>query len=83
MTDVTCGICGTRVGRGPGGLGIIMHSRKHRRQHHAIVGEWPDDYDGVCELAAFAEPPGTRPASASEDTPQCNLEEFEEADADE
>jgi hypothetical protein len=33
MTDVTCTGCGATIGRGPGGLGLVSHWNKHRRDY--------------------------------------------------
>lgn len=38
MTDVECSACGAQVGRGPGGLGMVSHWNKHRR-------DWMDAHD--------------------------------------
>jgi len=44
---VTCTVCGVEVGKGPGGLGLTMHEKKHRRDLRRRVGRWPDDYQEV------------------------------------
>lgn len=46
-TVVTCTVCGDDVGRGPGGLGQVMHAKRHRRQFRELYGRAPDSYQEV------------------------------------
>jgi len=44
---VSCTVCGDEVGRGPGGLGLAMHAKMHRREYRERVGRWPESYEEV------------------------------------
>ena len=44
---VTCTVCGEEIGRGSSGLGLLRHSRMHRRQFRQVFGREPEDYDEV------------------------------------
>lgn len=46
---VECTVCHREVGKGPGGLGLSSHARKHRREYRETFGSWPADYDQVRE----------------------------------
>lgn len=46
-TKVSCTVCPEDVGRGPGGLGLISHANKHRRQFREKFGRRPENYDEV------------------------------------
>jgi len=47
---VECRVCGRSVGRGPSGLGIKQHSKRHRREFRDLVGREPEDYQEVVEV---------------------------------
>ena len=47
---VTCTVCGQKIGKGPGGLGLAAHGKVHRRQFRERYGRPPTDYDEVREL---------------------------------
>lgn len=51
---VECQVCGADVGKGPGGLGLTAHSKKHRRQFRERFGRRPEDYQEVRERLAPA-----------------------------
>lgn len=50
METVECTVCGDDVGLGPAGLGLKIHSKKHRREFRELTGREPRDYDEVREF---------------------------------
>lgn len=54
---VECTVCGTIVGRGPNGLGLISHSLKHRREFQAVFGRQPRNYEEVRQRLPTELPP--------------------------
>lgn len=47
---VTCTVCGDDVGRGPGGLGLISHANRHRREFRERFGRRPENYQEVRDV---------------------------------
>lgn len=50
MGTVECSVCGEEVGRGPAGLGLLKHSRMHRREFEKIMRREPESYEEVRQL---------------------------------
>lgn len=46
---VTCTVCGREIGKGPAGVGLAMHGKRHRRQFREAFGRPPRDYQEVRE----------------------------------
>ena len=53
---VTCTVCGDDVGKGPGGLGLTMHGKMHRREFREAFGRWPEDYQEVRDKLRQSDP---------------------------
>jgi len=53
---VTCTVCGREIGKGPGGLGLTMHAKTHRREYREAFGEWPASYELVREKVGRPHP---------------------------
>jgi hypothetical protein len=58
MDSVECRVCGQEVGRGPAGLGIKQHSKRHRREFRDLTGRKPNSY---AEVVEFFETEGRQP----------------------
>jgi hypothetical protein len=65
-----CQVCYSEVGWGPSGLGILSHSRKHRREFEEKYGREPVDYEEVRELL------GSKSRAAADAAPQTALDTF-------
>jgi hypothetical protein len=44
---VECRVCGRMIGKGPEGLGIRVHAKRHREEFAARRGRRPEDYAEV------------------------------------
>lgn len=52
-----CQVCGREVGYGPGGVGLAVHSRRHKENFAEEFGRWPSDYQEVRDWGGIDDSP--------------------------